>query len=210
MIVDDKEKQAEEKRFLNKRVIICLIIILVIFCGFACKLFMWQIVEGESYSKLADTSTAYTVTTDATRGEILDCNGKGLAVNRTGYRIVLDKLYIDAANLDNTILSLMRLMNSRNEKWIDNLPIKIDEQGVYRFKKGRSDEIKVLKSKDYLDLKPSDNAEKCNSSRRLRCEILCQSIIIWREPGTQTPTPISSPRASAPICSRLSAKICRA
>ncbi len=161
MIVDDKEKQAEEKRFLNKRVIICLIIILVIFCGFACKLFMWQIVEGESYSKLADTSTAYTVTTDATRGEILDCNGKGLAVNRTGYRIVLDKLYIDAANLDNTILSLMRLMNSRNEKWIDNLPIKIDEQGVYRFKKGRSDEIKVLKSKDYLDLKSSDNAEKC-------------------------------------------------
>ena len=52
--------------------IICVIIALVIFCGFACKLFVWQIVEGESYSKLALSSTAYTVTTDATRGEILD------------------------------------------------------------------------------------------------------------------------------------------
>ncbi len=161
MQVDDKEKQAEERRFINKRVIICIIITLVIFCGFACKLFVWQIVEGEEYSKLADTSTAYTVTTDATRGEILDCNGKGLAVNRTGYRIVLDKLYIDAEKLDNTILSLIRLMDSRDEKWIDNLPIKLEDNGKFRFKKGMSDEIKILKSKDYLNVGASADADKC-------------------------------------------------
>lgn len=159
--IDDKEKQAEEKRFLNKRVIICIIITLVIFCGFACKLFVWQIVEGEEYARLADTSTAYTVTTDATRGEILDCNGKGLAVNRTGYRIVLDKLYIDSDKLDNTILSLIRLMNSRNEKWIDNLPIKLTDDGAFKFKNGMKDEIKTLKSKDYLNVGESESAEKC-------------------------------------------------
>lgn len=161
MQADDKEKLEDEKRFLNKRVIICVLIMLVIFCGFGCKLFIWQIVEGEEYSKLAYSSTAYTVTTDATRGEILDCKGKGLAVNKTGYRIVLDKLYIDAEKLDDTIISLIRLMNSRDEKWIDNLPIKLTEQGTFKFKNGRKDEIKILKSKDYLDLKPEDNAEKC-------------------------------------------------
>ncbi len=159
--IDDKEKQAEEKRFLNKRVIICLLITLVIFCGFACKLFMWQIVEGEDYSKLADTSTAYTVTTDATRGEILDRDGKGLAVNRTGYRIALDKLYIDEDKLDRTILSLIKLLNTRDEKWIDNLPIKISKTGKFKFKKTMQDEVKVLKSKDFLDVKPAVNAEAC-------------------------------------------------
>lgn len=158
--IDDKEKQAEEKRFLNKRAIICVLIILVIFCGFACRLFMWQIVEGKDYSKLADTSTAYTVTTDATRGEILDRDGKGLAVNRTGYRIVLDKLYIDEDKLDDTITSLIKLLKIRKEEWIDKLPIKISN-GKFKFKTSKKDEIKVLKSKDYLNLKDSDSAETC-------------------------------------------------
>ena len=158
---DDKEKQAVEKRFLKKRVVICIIITLVIFSGFMCKLFVWQIVEGREYAKLADTSTAYTVTTDATRGEILDCNGVGLAVNRTGYQIVLDKLYIDPEKLDQTILSLIGLMEKRDEKWIDNLPIKINSNGEFKFKKNMRSEIKTLKSKDYLDLKASDNAKTC-------------------------------------------------
>lgn len=158
-MIDDKEKQENEKRFINKRVIICIIITVVIFCGFVSKLFVWQIVEGKQYAKQAETSTAYTVTTDATRGEILDCNGEGLAVNRTGYRIVLDKLYIDADKLDHTILSLIKLMKTRGEKWIDILPIRISSAGTFKFKKSMRDEIKMLKSKDFLDLKPSDNAE---------------------------------------------------
>ncbi len=160
-VTDDKEKQAVEKRFLKKRIVICIIITLVIFSGFVCKLFVWQIVEGKEYGRLADTSTAYTVTTDATRGEILDCNGVGLAVNRTGYQIVLDKLYIDPERLDQTILSLIGLMEKRDEKWIDNLPIKLNSNGEFKFKKNMQSEIKTLKSKDYLDLKASDNAKTC-------------------------------------------------
>ena len=158
---DDREKQAFEKHFIQKRSVICIIILLVIFFAFVCKLFMWQIVEGEEYGKLADTSTAYTVTTDATRGEILDRNGVGLAVNRTGYQIVLDKLYIDPEKLDNTILSLIDLMEKRDEKWINILPVRISSNGTFKFKKSMPDEIKTLKSKDFLDLKASDNAETC-------------------------------------------------
>lgn len=158
---DDKEREAQEKRFINKRISICIIITLVIFLAFGARLFMWQIVEGKEYSKLADNSTAYTVTTDATRGEILDSKGRGLAINRTGYRIVLDKLYINSEKLPETILSLIDLLKTRDEEWIDNLPIELGKNGVYRFKKGSADEVKTLKSEDYLDLKSSDSAEKC-------------------------------------------------
>ena len=44
---DDKEREAREKRFINKRINICIIITLVIFCAFGARLFVWQIVEGD-------------------------------------------------------------------------------------------------------------------------------------------------------------------
>lgn len=157
----EKDREIKEKRFINKRISICIIITLVIFLAFGVRLFFWQIVEGKEYAQLADNSTAYTVTTDATRGEILDCNGQGVAVNRTGYQIVLDKLYIDSDKLNGIILSLIDLMKTRDEEWIDNLPIELNQSGGYRFKKDDTDEIKTLKSEDFLDLKSSDSADKC-------------------------------------------------
>ena len=158
---EEKENKLREKRFLQRRFTICIIIIAVIFFGFAVRLFKWQIAEGSQYKKIAATSTAYTVTTDATRGEILDCNGKGLAVNRTGYRIAIDKLFMKPEKLNDTILSLIDLMDKRGEKWIDVLPIKLSADGKYTFRDNMADEIKTLKSSDYLDLKSGDSAAKC-------------------------------------------------
>ena len=157
---DEKEKELQQKRFIRKRVSICVIITLIFFLGFAAKLFMWQVVEGSDYSKIADESTSYTVTTDSTRGEILDCKGVGLAVNRTGYQVAFDRLFLDISKLDDTIISLTELMETRGEKWIDILPITLKD-GKYEFRKHSADEIKTLKSKDFLDLKNSDTAAKC-------------------------------------------------
>ena len=168
---EEKEKKLREKRFLQRRFTICVIIIAAVFFGFAVKLFKWQVIDGAQYKKLAATSTAYTVTTDATRGEILDCNGKGLAINRTGYRIAIDKLFMKPENLNFTILRLIKLMETRDEKWIDALPIKLSSDGKFKFKESMSDEIKTLKSPDYLDLKSSDSAEKCVALLRERYEL---------------------------------------
>lgn len=158
---EQKENKLREKRFLQRRSTICVIILAVVFLGFAVRLYKWQIIDGAQYKKLAATSTAYTVTTDATRGEILDCSGRGLAVNRTGYRIAIDKLFMKPEKLNSTVLSLIKMVESRKEKWIDVLPIKLTSDGNYEFKKSMTTEIKTLKSKDYLDLKQSDSADKC-------------------------------------------------
>ena len=158
---EEKEKKQREKRFLTRRVHICAAILTVIFLGFTIRLFDWQVINGARYKKISANSTAYTVTTDATRGEILDTNGAGLAVNRTGYRVAIDKLFMSPDQLDPTILSLISLMDSQKENWIDVLPIKLGDNGEYKFKSGMNDEIKTLKSEDYLNLKQSDSAEKC-------------------------------------------------
>ncbi len=158
---EEKEKKLREKRFLQRRSTICVIILAVVFLGFAVRLYKWQVIEGAQYKKLATTSTAYTVTTDATRGEILDCNGKGLAVNRTGYRIAIDKLFMKPEKLNSTILSLIKLVENRKEKWIDVLPIKLDSKEKFVFRKNMTAEIKALKSAEFLDLKPESTAEEC-------------------------------------------------
>ena len=132
---EDKEKLIREKQYIRKRITICAVITAVIFCGFLARLFVWQIIEGKDYDKIAVNSTAYTVTTDATRGEILDRNGVGLAVNSTGYRIALDKLYIDENKLNDTVLKLIALVESGGEKWIDNLPIRLNSKNEFVFTK---------------------------------------------------------------------------
>ena len=75
----------------NIRIIICGIIVTLIFCGFTARLFNWQIVNAEQYKEISAKSTSYTEVSDATRGEILDVNGKELAVNKTAYNIVINK-----------------------------------------------------------------------------------------------------------------------
>lgn len=140
---------------------VCIIITLVFFAIFTGRLVSWQLVQGEEYKALATRSTSYTVTTDATRGEILDVNGNGMVVNTTHYKIVIDKLYADEATLDRTVLSLIDIMQKTGEKWEDTLPIEISSDGSFAYKKGSEDEVKNLLSEDFLDMDENTSAADC-------------------------------------------------
>ena len=140
---------------------VCIIITLVFFAIFTGRLVSWQLVQGEEYKALATRSTSYTVTTDATRGEILDVNGNGMVVNTTHYKIVIDKLYADEATLDSTVLSLIDIMQKTGEKWEDTLPIEISSDGSFAYKKGSEDEVKNLLSEDFLDMDENTSAVDC-------------------------------------------------
>lgn len=158
-INDEKEKKLKDKKFINKRTTICIIIVAVIFLAFVIRLFNWQIINGEHYSELALSSATYSVKTDATRGEILDAQGNGLAVNITSYEIVFDKLYVDASSLNSTITELISLMEQGQEEWVDVLPIKVSN-GAYAYTDDK-EEIKTLRSADYLDLDDTATAQDC-------------------------------------------------
>lgn len=159
LIKDEKEKKLQEKKFINKRIIICILITVLIFLIYILRLYNWQIVNGEYYSNLSMNSSTYTVSTDATRGEILDTNGKGLAVNKTSYQIVFDKLYIDKNSLNSTITTLITLMEKGEAEWIDVLPVTVVEnQFVFTEDK---EEIMTLRSEEYLDFNDTATAQDC-------------------------------------------------
>ena len=150
-----------EKKSLKGRYAFVITVIVIVFACFAARLVQWQLAESDYYSNIALTSTAYTVKTEALRGEIYDKNGVDLAVNITGYKVVIDKIYMDDEKLNDTIVRLTDLMDKCGEKWIDNLPITVGSNGSYVFVKDKDDEIEELKSKDNLNMNPYSTAEEC-------------------------------------------------
>lgn len=81
--MDEEEKKPAKKG----RYVFLGLALLVISLVYAARLAKWQIVNGDQWLKTADRSSTDMVEMDAARGEIIDLNGKGLAVNQTGYAI---------------------------------------------------------------------------------------------------------------------------
>ncbi|WP_411676432.1 penicillin-binding transpeptidase domain-containing protein [Caproicibacter sp.] len=152
----------EEKKTtgLGRRLFIGLLLFAVLL-AYALRLFNWQIVNGASFLEKADKSSSYKVKMDTARGEILDSAGNGLAVNRTGYSVVFDKAYLTKETENQTILTLIRLLGSKGEKWEDELPITVNSKGEYEFVPGRDKDIATLKSKDFLNVESYATAAQC-------------------------------------------------
>lgn len=128
------------------RAVICVILLVVIFACFALRLFDWQIVHGEEYKELSDASTAHTVESDATRGEILDVDGNPLAVNETAYNIVINKVYAsEDSELNMIIIDLLNTLNECDEEYIDELPISYMDGG-FVFDEGSEGDVEYIES----------------------------------------------------------------
>lgn len=161
-----------ENRSAKGRYAFIITILIIVFTVFVARLVQWQIIETDHYNDIALTSTTYTVKTEALRGEIYDVNGVDLAVNVTGYKIVMDKIYLSDDNLNDTIVRLVELMEKCNEEWIDNLPIVTNADGSYSFADDKEDEIEELKSKDNLNMNPYSTADECMAKlvEKYKCE----------------------------------------
>lgn len=146
------------------RAAFCILFTILIFAAFAVRLFSWQVVDSEEYKEEALSSASYTMSTEASRGEILDRNGNELVVNDSGYMITFNKLYMQSGTENEIISKLVELMELRHEDWIDKLPIYIDGSGAYQFKEGYDETIEFIKSKSMLDMNPYSTAEDCMAS----------------------------------------------
>lgn len=130
----------------------------MIFIVFTSRLVDWQIINSEYYKLRANSSNIYFVTTDPVRGEILDCNGVGLAVNDTGYKVVIDRLLIEKGKENEFILKSVKFLESLNCQWIDLLPISL-KNNQFLFEDGKDTQSKSLKNT--LKLSPEASASDC-------------------------------------------------
>lgn len=148
-----KKHLVDRKR--NIFLIVSFVLIIVIY---VLRLVDWQIVNVDEYKERAKNSNAYSIRTDAVRGEILDVNGIGLAVNDTGYRVILERFDIEKEKENKTLLTIIKLIESVGDTWIDVLPIEIKDDR-FEFKDSRESQVTSLKKS--LKLDPDATAEEC-------------------------------------------------
>ena len=138
-----------------KRPLICLALVILIFTGFVIRLFDWQIIQGEYYREEVATTANYRLTSDATRGEIVDRTGKAIETNTTAYSVVIDKLYISGdLTVNQVILKLFDVFEQTDTPWIDVLPLIVDADSRYQFSEDNDAEytLETMRSSDFLDL----------------------------------------------------------
>ena len=142
--------KADRKDGTLVRALVCLALVLVIFGVFVLRLFDWQIVHGKEYKEISIASASYTVSSNATRGEILDVNGAELAVNKTTYNIVINRIYIGEGQMNEIIITLLNIMAQSSAKYIDELPISVQGDG-FVLDRGAEGDVEYIESSAMLD-----------------------------------------------------------
>lgn len=126
----------------DKRIRIMAGIMAAILVVFGIKIFDYQVLSAKKYSSDNVNARMRTVVLKAPRGEILDCYGRPIATNRTGYDVVFNRAYMSAESMNETIKLITDIFLEKGVKWNDILPLEGD--GEYGFT-DNTDEVATLK-----------------------------------------------------------------
>lgn len=129
------------------------IVLVLILLLYTVRLYTLQVGARSGNESLSGSRTL-TAVLKAPRGEILDCYGREIAVNRDGYNIVFNKAYVKD-DLNSVILSLIYLLRDYGVEWIDELPLNT----AYPF--GFTEDGKKDKLISKLELAHYATAENC-------------------------------------------------
>lgn len=128
-------------------VLSCLLIVTILLFTF--RTYSIQVVNASKYADKNDgAASVLTAVLKAPRGEILDCYGRQIAINRDGYNVVFNKAYIKE-DINDIILTLVNLLRENKTEWKDELPI--TQSSPYSFIKDGDTEklIEVLELAHY-------------------------------------------------------------
>lgn len=153
-----------KSRFKSGRSIIAVVLMLAVVFGFACDLFAIQIRDNKKYLEQNSGAKTYIVPIEPARGEIVDRNGNTLVTNRQGNSIVLNAVYFpDGENNEKRnliIYNLIRLFEKNKEEYVQNLPLRYNNNGDIVFY-GEEKDIDTMKSADMLNLQHYATAQNC-------------------------------------------------
>ncbi len=152
----------ESKSLMHRYVILAVFLgAFVVIC--ICRLFNLQIINGDSYLENITNQTERAYTIKASRGEILDTYGRPLVTNRMGYYIQIQDIGADDAGLNETISTLLEIMESDDAGFVDEFPIK-GSPYEFDFPTDGDPDKKISRWKEENDFKQSDTPKKIMSS----------------------------------------------
>ena len=110
----------------NVRYNILILFVYIIGIILLIQLFNLQIIHGEEYLEKSSSRLTRETTILAARGNILDRNGNILAGTNTKYSLEIYKSKIDSNTLNNTLLEVVKVLETNGDTYKDEFPIKIN------------------------------------------------------------------------------------
>ena len=145
-----------QKKSQTKLTVLSLILAVVI-ALFSFQTYSLQVGDTSEFNDKNDgAASVMTAVLNAPRGEILDCYGRQIAINRDGYNIVFNKAYVKE-NMNDVILTLIDLLEKNEAVWKDELPI--TTQKPYTFIED-GDTKKLIKKLELAHYATADNCIK--------------------------------------------------
>lgn len=163
----------QEKTNRNSRIRYNVLNILIWIVGIIllAKLFNLQIVHGKEYLETSNTRLTRESTLKAARGNITDNSGNKLVTTKMGFSLELYKTKIDTQTLNNTILSIINLLEKNKDSYIDNLPLKIEP---FTFTYKTEEEQKNWKKENGID--ENATAEEAFNKLKEKFDIQIENI----------------------------------
>ena len=124
---------------------------------YSLRLVDWQLVHQDKYEAQSIANVATYTTINAARGEIYDRYGRPLVQNKDSYNIVFNRLYLKDSELNNTIITLTKLLTSSGEQWKDKCPL--TKTAPYEFEDNQSISSGTMRSE--LGLAHYATAQNC-------------------------------------------------
>ena len=139
---NERRKMFEQLRdkiigVMTSRLFVLAVAVFILFSVLTVRLFNLQIIEGESYLDNFTLKIEREKTIKSTRGSIYDRNGISLAKDTLAYSVTIEDNYDSGSKknmeINNTIVSLMEIIEGNGDKLINDFGIILDESGNYQF-----------------------------------------------------------------------------
>ena len=130
--------------YVSHRLFIVSVVIFILFALLIGRLFRLQIIEGEEHLNNFTYKSKKTLTVEAARGNIYDCNGNLLAYNQLAYSVTFEnssKLTeiaqengVSENELKNAVVAkTIKILEKNNDSLSIEFPISLDKNGRYKF-----------------------------------------------------------------------------
>ena len=164
------------EKLLANRLLALIVLIAVLYCVLIGRVFVLQIVEGQSHRQDFTYKVQKTVKTSGTRGNIYDVNGKLLAYNKLVYTVNFqnDSAFQTLAKQNGTsesyeknevIYKVIKILERNGDSFINDIPIEYTGSGKLRFTETGS-RLKKFK-RDVFGI-GSDTSDLSQSEKELR------------------------------------------
>ncbi|AEI34548.1 penicillin-binding protein 2 [Clostridium acetobutylicum DSM 1731] len=138
------KKKVKIKNIFN-RLNVLRVTVLIVFFGVTAQLVNLQVFKNSDYKARANSTAHRFIKEVAPRGQITDCTGTVLAMNKQSFDVTYIQTDDNRCDFYNTVAKVFYILDKNAEKQSDNFELKVDNEYRFDFNTTNPDELRKMK-----------------------------------------------------------------